>query len=376
MTHAPSLHPSTFRPVRDDWTHTVSRPHSTKETPSPSARAEGGSPEDVQAVQDWLALSRAGRAPALFTKMEPLIIQAPEVSMAIIGDTGKQTPQSLAIGRSFGRYDREQGLHIRIHSGDIVYETGAKSVDDPQWKAAVEDPFREAGPIHYVRGNHDDNNAEFEGDDAEHGSTQVYQDYARKNPDFIFPGPFYSREVHFQGGSLELFFIDTPILKRHPELAPAIEEALKASKADRKIVVGHHPIYSYGSHGHDPDLMKSLLPIMQAHGDMKLSGHEHDRQINEKDGVLYLVSGTGAEARSTGRGPETVQADTELGWTDVRVSKDAITVRQIRAEDHKVTHTHVHERPEAVARRRALRQEGAAAQTDAPARERRQRKVI
>lgn len=339
-----------LRPVAD-WSQSVAKPEGKAGKPS---RVDPG--EVTFDVAKWMTLSQAGKAPRLFARLPDLHVDEPEVRMGLIGDTGKGTQQAFDIGQSFARYRQDQQLHMLIHTGDIIYERGAKSVDDPQWKEKVEDPFRGAGPMHYVRGNHDDNNAEF-GILRGGGEIDVYKAYGEKNPDFIFPGPFYSRKVHFQGGSLEVFFVDTPVLKNNPQLKKAIEAEVAASDAKWKMVVGHHALVSYGEHGSDKDLARSLHPTVKRHADMYAGGHEHDKQILQDAQVLYLVTGTGSETRPTGWGPETVAADSEVGFSDVRVNKDGISVAQIHADDHRRTHTHLHERPEAIQRRKKQQDE-------------------
>ena len=76
-----------------------------------------------------------------------------------------------------------------------------------------------------------------------------------------------------------------------------LDQALGASTAPWKLVVGHHPIYSAGlGHGSEPDLITTLLPILQRHKvQAYFCGHDHDLQ-HLKTGDLHLIlSGGGSE---------------------------------------------------------------------------------
>ena len=79
-----------------------------------------------------------------------------------------------------------------------------------------------------------------------------------------------------------------------------LERALAASKADWKIVVGHHPVFSGGMHGASWGLIRYLKPMLEEHGvRVYLNGHDHDLQHIAVDGVHYLTCGAGAEPHRT-----------------------------------------------------------------------------
>ena len=51
---------------------------------------------------------------------------------------------------------------------------------------------------------------------------------------------------------------------------------MSGSTAKWKIVVGHHAIRSAGHHGDTQELVKQLLPILQANNvDLYMNGHDH-----------------------------------------------------------------------------------------------------
>merc|ERR1712203_1026567 len=66
------------------------------------------------------------------------------------------------------------------------------------------------------------------------------------------------------------------------------------SNADWKLVFGHHPIYTAGSHGTTQVLLAELDPLMRSHGvQMYFAGHDHSKQLIQHRGLNYVVSGAG-----------------------------------------------------------------------------------
>ena len=79
-----------------------------------------------------------------------------------------------------------------------------------------------------------------------------------------------------------------------------LEEELKSSASEWKILFFHHPIYSSGEkHGSNLELRKVLEPVMVKYGvDVVLSGHEHFyERIKPQKGIHYFVNGSSAKLR-------------------------------------------------------------------------------
>jgi len=78
-----------------------------------------------------------------------------------------------------------------------------------------------------------------------------------------------------------------------------LNNALKVSKATWKIVVGHHPIRSIGTHDDTAELKQQLLPILEANKvDLYVNGHAHCLQDFESkiSSMHFLTSGGGSKA--------------------------------------------------------------------------------
>jgi len=80
-----------------------------------------------------------------------------------------------------------------------------------------------------------------------------------------------------------------------------LEDRLKNTEASWKIVVGHHPLFSTGSHFvEEPQclerMQKLLKPILEKYKVAAyICGHEHSVQHSVVDGVHYFVTGAGSK---------------------------------------------------------------------------------
>jgi hypothetical protein len=80
-----------------------------------------------------------------------------------------------------------------------------------------------------------------------------------------------------------------------------VEQELKASSNDWKIVVFHHPLYSSGErHGSDLRLREVLEPLFLKYNvSVVLNGHDHFyERVKPQKGIQYFVVGSGGQLRS------------------------------------------------------------------------------
>jgi len=79
-----------------------------------------------------------------------------------------------------------------------------------------------------------------------------------------------------------------------------LQAELGQSVADWKIILGHHPVYSAGSHGITEDLLEELDPLMRQYGvQILFSGHDHNKQLIRLQGLNYVISGAGGKDSSS-----------------------------------------------------------------------------
>jgi acid phosphatase len=99
-----------------------------------------------------------------------------------------------------------------------------------------------------------------------------------------------------------------------------LEDAERACRA--VVVVGHHPIYTGGSHGNSADLLVGLLPLLvQYRVDAYYAGHDHLLNHLVANGTDFVLSGGGSKIRVEGAAsPESVFVWERNGFTVTSVN--------------------------------------------------------
>jgi tartrate-resistant acid phosphatase type 5 len=284
-----------------------------------------------------------------------------ELRVVILGDSGTGEDDQQQVAGALSRYvaDDAHNAHFIVHVGDAIYPNGVQRENDRNVESTLEAPYGHLKQTVYMaHGNHE------YGDSKGTGMPDAQMAYYQRDDGqpFVMPARYYAMEHTFDGGRAAFFVLDTTVISSDPEQLKWLKKELEASDADYNIVVGHHPIGSHGPHEDLPHLEDDLLPLLQAHADLYVSGHEHDQQLLVLDGdVPQLVSGAGAHGRSVGRGPRTLAAHGEVGgFTSLDFTKDAMTVTMINAETEQTMF-----RTAFGARSREARKLGKAAKTQA-----------
>lgn len=236
----------------------------------------------------------------------------PRVRLAAVGDTGDDASRVAAGLRALHSIDPIDAI---ILLGDNVYPCGVSSETDPAWSRV--EPLRIGVPIYPILGNHDYGNPVGLGGRTVvcgHPSPQSQVDKSGVWPDWRF----HARNYRLALGELDVFLIDTtPIARGWREsfqgshssqvIKEGLAEALSESAATWKIVVGHHTIFSSGSHGRSDNLerrnMRTLLPILaQGQVDLYLCGHDHHLEvIGRNQQPQFAISGAGSRLRKIDR---------------------------------------------------------------------------
>lgn len=256
-----------------------------------------------------------------------------------LGDQGKGGEPQSHVARLMNEKARADSLHFVITLGDNFYNDGVTSVEDIQWRDKFENmydlPFLNV-PFYASLGNHDYHN-----DNAWH---QV--EYAKKGGKWKMPHNYYTFvQAIDDNSSIQLFALDSQQIKQRDdhdaEQLAWLERELRLSTATWKVVYGHHPLFSYGKHGNVSAMIENVQPILEKYRvDAYIAGHDHDRQLlGPRNGVFYIVSGTGSKSRNTSYGDMTVFAETNLGFAWFRVSPIEFHVQFINAEG-KIEYAH------------------------------------
>jgi acid phosphatase len=235
-------------------------------------------------------------------------LPAGALNFAIIGDWGRQgRPDQKQVAQQMAIACKNAAASFVISVGDNFYERGVTSLDDDHWQRSFETVYNAPSlqvPWYVILGNHD-----------YAGKTGPQLEYGKTHPRWIMPARYYTQIYPVDSATrLECFYIDTcPFIEEYqhnPEFSeiPAqdanlqlqwLDRSLADSKAEWKLVFGHHPIYSSGlAHGNQPEIIEHILPLLQKHKvQAYIAGHDHDLEHLKVGDLDLIVSGAGSEHR-------------------------------------------------------------------------------
>jgi predicted phosphodiesterase len=221
------------------------------------------------------------------------------VKFAVIGDSGRGTPEQIAVAAQMVRYREAFPYAFVIMLGDNIYE-GPASADD--FRQKFEEPYRELlekhVPFYAVLGNHDD---------PDEINYPPFNMHGERYYSFSPPEDLVTKLAT----SVEFFALDSTNLDR-PQL-DWLDERLGKSKADWKIVYMHHPLYTSGRYRQTALIHRwRLEPILTRHHvDAFFSGHEHIYQRSRlENGIQHFISGGAGSLRRGDGAPASYIAKT------------------------------------------------------------------
>lgn len=198
------------------------------------------------------------------------------LKFAVLGDFGTGKTPEYELAAEMAKEYAAFKFQIVVLVGDNLY--GSERPQDFTLK--FEDPYKpllDAGVKFYASlGNHD---------------ARTQRDYKPFNMGgklyYSFKAP--KEKVRF-------FMLDStyPV----PEQIAWLEQELRASSDDWKIVAFHHPPYSSGGrHGSDLTLRETLEPLFIKYNvSVVFNGHDHFyERIKPQHGIVYFVAGSGGQ---------------------------------------------------------------------------------
>lgn len=261
-------------------------------------------------------------------EVEPVYHQRHEVGagykICAIGDTGTGKSSQYTVANALASEGCDE---VRI-LGDIIYEHGLESVDDPQYVDKFEKPYRdilEDTPFYLGLGNHDWNK----------GKPDTWVKKAKEHRNVIFPSRYYADKYALEDGG-SLCIVTLALTNNHKNQAEFLKD-IKKQSADCKIAISsaHYPYLSVGKHGDAKFLIKKFLKKnIVGVFDLHLAGHDHHLSYEGTvDGTHLVVSGAGAKLRPLGDNADRAEfAVSKLGYVTVlllengNVQLDYITV--------------------------------------------------
>ncbi|PVZ67692.1 metallophosphoesterase [Pelagibaculum spongiae] len=311
--------------------------------------------------------------------------QPTEQSFLVIGDMGTGDIKQLRVAAAMEQVCGSQGCDFVIATGDNIYETGVKSVDDAQFQSKFETPYENFSiPFFLTLGNHD-NTSLIPGVSTsnQRGDFQVLyaaSDEAIKNGRWKMPARYYQVSLPYKGRQqqiysdplIDLFSIDSSPLTGvmrdlDPDYQPRtykkvmqqwMDAALEQSQARWKFAFAHHPYLSNGKHGNAGHydvfsgtnnifpyesgwIYKKFLEetVCRNQGNQRgvnvyFSGHDHDLQwlksVEPCSDTQLIHSGAAGKARpfkDAQRNEVYWQKDLTLGFYHIKATNDQLQVK-------------------------------------------------
>ncbi|MBF0443746.1 MAG: metallophosphoesterase, partial [Oligoflexales bacterium] len=206
-------------------------------------------------------------------------------SFVFVGDNGQGDSNQKKNAEGILKYCKLEPCGFIAYMGDN-FPSGVSSQEDSQFKSRFEDVYSQFDiPFYVALGNHD-----------YMGKIQAEVDYTKTSQKWRLPSRYYSYETEFAS----IFVMDT--IKVDQTQYDWLAKGLKAASKPWKIVYGHYPVYSSGSHGNTAELVNKLKPILKQYSvDFYFSGHDHDKEVIQQDGITFVVCGTGSNPRSVSK---------------------------------------------------------------------------
>jgi acid phosphatase len=262
-----------------------------------------------------------------------------ELRLIAVGDWGHKGDGLRATIRGMDEASRVlDGFHAGLFLGDNFYPDGVSSVEDDNWRRYFAEPFdtEQLGNLtwHAVLGNHD-----------WHGNVQAQIDYSKRNKRWSMPDHYWRKDFGPSGETplLTVLAIDTdkhyePWKKQLDWLEAQLRETRQASWP--RVVIGHHTLVSYSSHGPTPHMVEEFEPLFSKYAIAAyLCGHDHNMQVGEKNGVTYgVLGGGGATLYDVEKGDQSKFARKCHGFGVLRVTRRQFAL-ECRDTAGKVLHT-------------------------------------
>jgi len=265
------------------------------------------------------------------------------------GDSGTGNRRQQAVADGMAEVCLRVGCDFGVVLGDIIYDEGIESANDPQLIGKFHDPYDKLGlELWLAPGNHDWYSPAALQPAIDHSVAPENSSGSWKMPYNYFSVPGLPDWLH-------LFALDTTVFHElagedDPARQAALEQVAEAQlrsarealcgRSGWRILFGHHFVYSNGSsHGGDSGRIAPWLEplIEECAVQVVLAGHDHHLEHLVVDGYDQVIAGSAGEARSLRQppvdGPEQRFALAELGFVLVTVSSEALAVEWYRCEE-------------------------------------------
>ena len=215
--------------------------------------------------------------------------------VGVFGDSGFGQEITFELAQRMATFD----LDLVLHTGDIVYRVYDNlNVQEAYALKYFETlaPILKRFPIYPVPGNHEyDAAAMFEDQPY---SFHVFPNLV--NVEGFVSGDSEKRNWYaVEIGQLQILMLDTQLFWRgtgRSDQTAWLQERLLDDRFPISIPVGHVPPYTSGIYPNDGILVqRDWVPLFEAAPvPLVLSGHDHNYQRLERNGIVYIVTGGGS----------------------------------------------------------------------------------
>lgn len=215
----------------------------------------------------------------------------PFLSFVGWGDWGTTKTSQRDVASMMDNYADSIKSSFTILIGDNFYDHGVKLDDDPLFESVFENTFiptkhLKNHPFYAIMGNHD-----WRGNITSQTKYKSPNGLKWEMPNFWYSNVYQFKEKNSIYSTLFIYidtFIWVDTAYDHPQAHEHIAKQLSwinetlaagAHFADFIFVIGHHPVFSVGSHGTQPRLVSDLRPLLTKYGvDGYICGHDHSLQ--------------------------------------------------------------------------------------------------
>ncbi len=294
-------------------------------------------------------------SPLLGCGHTPITIAPPTAQVShllMLGDWGTDgnLPAQTSVAQSMQNYVATQKLNIEalLMLGDNFYGN-LQGVDDTRWQTQFEQMYPSSVfscPAYAIPGNHD----------YEYLPNPKYPlelQYAqRSGTRWTMPSQWYtftfpatkplitvialdSNMPFTDGTSRHGTFYCMTDQQRQDQLAWLTVQLQQPRTTPFTVVMGHHPVYSNGPHGDNPQLIQDWDPLLRQYGvHVYLGGHDHDMQHLEFAGhptSFFLSGGGGANSYPLPKMPNHngQYAQQAYGFSHIEATSTLLTLRHL-----------------------------------------------
>lgn len=247
-------------------------------------------------------------------KTPAVAASSPILRFVAVADAGSGDQNQNTVGQAMSRYRQSHPYSLALLGGDNIYTNGEIEKIVDVFEHPYADLIKDGVEFRACLGNHDIR--------YQNGDLQV------KYAPFNMEGRYYT----YRKEAVQFFVLDTNGNADWNAQLTWLEQKLRQSDAPWKVVYGHHPIYSSGMYGTNPEMVSRLTPLFKKYRvHLYINGHEHNYERTVPiDGTTHLITGIGgANLRPVSQSKLTAYATSRFGFSALTVYSDRLEIQGI-----------------------------------------------